>query len=148
MDDATFLKRFEASQFRHDQWHHREHIKAAYLYLRRYPYKDALQRIRSGIHALNAAQQVPESRTRGYHETMTQAWLRLVHLILCQYGPEKSADLFYAEHPELSSKRALRFFYSPKRLMSASAKARFIKPDLAPLPKPRRTRRSSPNRGP
>jgi hypothetical protein len=140
MDDATFLKRFEACQFSPDQWHHREHIRAAYLYLRRYPFKRALQRIRQGIQALNASQHVPESRTRGYHETMTQAWLSLVFLILREYGPEKTAEKFYQEHPELGQKRALRFFYSQKQLMSARAKAVFVKPDLAPLPKPRARR--------
>ena len=145
MDDATFLNRFEACQFPADQWHHREHIKAAYLYLRRYPFKKALSRIRQGIQALNASQHVPETRTRGYHETMTQAWLTLVHLILREYGPEQTAEKFYDEHPELAQKRALRFFYSNKQLMSEQAKARFVKPDLTPLPKPR-LRRSKLNR--
>jgi len=143
MEDSTFLRQFEKSQFPPDQWHHREHIKAAYLYLRRYPFRQALERIRTGIKALNATQQVPESRTRGYHETMTQAWLTLVHLVLCEYGPETTADRFYEEHPELAQKKALRFFYSPGQLTSARAKARFVKPDLAPLPKPKKRRRSA-----
>src|SRR5688572_20219440 len=133
MDDRTFLKKFEACQFSADQWHHREHIKAAYLYLRRHAFDHALERIRTGIKALNASQNVPETVKRGYHETTTQAWLRLVSLILHVYGPEKTSDKFYDEHPELSQSKTLRLFYSRKRISSAKAKATFVQPDLTPL---------------
>ena len=135
IDDDTFLAKFEAQEFPHDKWHHREHIKMAYLYLRRHPYEAALAKIRTGIQALNASQKVPETPTRGYHETMTQAWLRLVHLALCEYGPAENADAFYEQHPELSQHKVLRLFYSLERLMSPQAKVEFVEPDLAPLPK-------------
>jgi hypothetical protein len=36
----------------------------------------------------------------------------------------------------LNEKRVLRLFYSRDRIMSAEAKATFIAPDLAPLPRP------------
>src|SRR5690349_7900769 len=55
LDDETFLGRFEAGTFPLEQWHHREHIKAAYLYLRAHAFELALERMRTGIRALNAA---------------------------------------------------------------------------------------------
>jgi hypothetical protein len=142
MDDERFIKDFEAAKFPPRKWHHKEHIKAAYLYLMQYPFDEALHRVRIGIKALNAAQQVHETVKRGYHETMTQAWLRLVHLVLRQYGPARNADTFYEEHPELSQNKVLRLFYSPRRLMTPKAKAQFVEPDLVALP------RSSPPRKP
>ena len=133
--DDQFLSAFETCTCPLDQWHHRQHIKAAYLYLRRYPFEAAIDRMRSSIKAFNAAHHVPESPDRGYHETLTQAWMRLVHCTLCEFGPSESADSFVDQHTQLLSKRALLLFYSRDRLMSAEAKLQFIKPDLTPLPK-------------
>jgi len=135
LDDKTFLSRFEASTFPLEQWHHREHIKTAYLYLRAHRFEVAVERMRTGIRALNAAHGVPDEPTRGYHETMTQAWMRLVQVTLCEYGPEATADEFFELNPQLAEKKVLRFFYSRERMMSPEAKARFVDPDLAPLPR-------------
>src|SRR5712671_1850487 len=134
MDDETFVARFEAAAFPMDQWHHREHIKIAYLYLRRYTFGDALKRMRLNIQSLNASHKVPESPARGYNETMTQAWLRLVHTSLSQYGSADNADAFYDQHPELSQSKILRLFYSKDLLKSPSLKYKFVEPDLAQLP--------------
>jgi hypothetical protein len=49
--------------------------------------------------------------------------------------PVKTADEFCDMHPQLMTKHALRLFYSPTRRMHPEAKAKFIEPDLAPLPK-------------
>jgi hypothetical protein len=73
ISDDTFLAEFEACRWPIDHWHHRPHIKLAYLYLRRYPFDDAMNRIREGIKAHNAAHQLPELPMSGYHETMTEA---------------------------------------------------------------------------
>ncbi|SRR5581483_2834994 len=135
MDDDALLKAFETCAFPFDQWHHDAHIKIAYLYLRRHPLDQAIAKIRAGIKAYNAANQVPEGPDRGYHETMTQAWVRLVHLALCEYGPAETAEKFFEQHPELSQKKVLRLFYSRDRFMSPQAKAGFVEPDLAPLPR-------------
>ena len=135
MDDENFIKRFEAAAIPRGEWRHRDHIRAAYLYLRRHPFDEATDRIRTSIQNLNATHQTPETLKRGYHETITQAWMRLVHCALCQFGPRDTADAFLDEQSQLLSKRALLLFYSRDRLMSAAAKARFVEPDLAPLPK-------------
>jgi hypothetical protein len=138
MTDDEFLAEFEACRWPLDQWHHQQHIKVAYLYLRRYPFDEAMNRVRDRIKAHNAAHQVPEGPDRGYHETMTQAWMRLVHLTLCEYGPAESADTFFEQHPQLSQKKTLRLFYSRGLFMSPRAKVEFVEPDLAPLPRSRK----------
>jgi hypothetical protein len=134
MNDEAFLEAFERCTLPFDQWHHSAHIKVAYLYLRRYPLEEAMERVRAGIKAYNAANNVPELPDRGYHETMTHAWVRLVHVILCEYGPEDCSAAFFEQHPELSQKKILRLFYTRERFMSARATAEFVEPDLAPLP--------------
>jgi len=96
-----------------------------------------MDRIRAGIKAHNAAHGLPDLPTSGYHETMTQAWMRLVDLTLREYGPEETADRFYRAHPELSERKTLRLFYSRGVFLSPRAKREFVAPDLAPLPRPR-----------
>ncbi len=82
LSDAELLAQFEGWTLPAERWHHAEHIRIAYLCLRHDHFPLALERMRAGLKALNAAQRVPESLDRGYHETLTQAWFRLVHVIL------------------------------------------------------------------
>ena len=53
-----------------------------------------------------------------------------------QFGPAASVDAFVDAQPQLTQKRILLLFYSRDRIMSPEAKASFIPPDLAPLPRP------------
>jgi hypothetical protein len=135
MDDESFLKQFEDCSWPLDKWHHRQHIKVAFLYLRRHPFDEAMTRMRAAINTYNAANKIPEEPTRGYHETMTRAWMRLVELALAAYGPGENAEDFYSQNPQLSQKQTLRLFYSRERLMSPEAKKFFLEPDLTAFPK-------------
>jgi hypothetical protein len=136
-DDEVFLRRFETALVPREEWHHREHIKVAYLYLLRYSFEEAIGLMRAGIKRLNAAHGTPETPTRGYHETMTQAWLRLVHVTLREHGPGRNATDFYEQHPELTQPKVLRLFYSRELINSPEARAGFVPPDLAEFPVPR-----------
>jgi hypothetical protein len=139
MTDEIFLQAFTACTLTHAEWNHRAHVKLGYLYLCRHPLEEAVARVRAGIQALNAAHGTPEGPDRGYHETVTQAWLRIIHCTLSEYGPAETADRFFEQQPQLSQKQTLRLFYSRERLMSAQAKREFVEPDLAPLPQSKRS---------
>jgi hypothetical protein len=136
MNDEEHLQRFEDHTLPIERWNHRAHLKVAYLYLQRYSFAETLSHLQTGIRAYNTAKGIVDSPTGGYHETMTQAWLHLVHTTLCQFGPADSADAFFDAQSQLNGKRALLLFYSRDRIMSAEAKASFVEPDLAPLPRP------------
>ncbi len=135
--DEQFVAEFEACRWPLEQWHHQQHIRVAYLYLRRYPFDEAMTRIREKIMAHNAAHHLPDGLTSGYHETMTQAWLHLVYFTLCEYGPAETAEVFYDLNPQLSQKKVLRFFYTRELFTSWRAKREFVEPDLTPLPRSR-----------
>ena len=138
MDDGELLKSFEDLSLPFAQWTHRAHVKVAFLYLRAHPFAEALARMRRGIKAYNAANKVPEGPDRGYNETTTQAFLHLVAATMAAYGesmPTPTADAFCDMHPQLMTRNALRFFYSPPRRMDPRAKSEFVEPDLAPLPR-------------
>ncbi|HEY7115853.1 MAG TPA: hypothetical protein VH475_04650 [Tepidisphaeraceae bacterium] len=138
MSDEEFLRAFEQRTLPFDHWTHRAHVKVAFLYLRALPFGAALEKIRVGIRAYNATHHVPDGPTSGYHETTTVAFLRLVAATLAAYGskfPTPDADAFCDTHPQLLTRHVLRLFYSPQSRMDPRAKAEFIEPDLAPLPR-------------
>jgi hypothetical protein len=138
MTDDEHLRAFEELTLPFEQWTHRAHVKVAFTYLRRHAFDEALTRMRDGIRAYNARHAVPETETSGYNETTTHAFLHLIAATMCAYGqshPTSDAEHFCDTHPQLMTRHALRLFYSPQRRMHPLAKARFVAPDLAPLPK-------------
>jgi hypothetical protein len=137
-DDRRFFDAFEATTLPLDRWTHRAHVKVAYLYLSAHPFDDALRRMREGVKAYNAAKGIPDKRFVGYNETTTRAFMHLVAAVMAAYGetfPTASADAFCDTHPQLLSRHVLRLFYSPGRRIHPDAKATFVEPDLAPLPR-------------
>jgi hypothetical protein len=138
VEDHELLRQFEQRTLPFKQWTHRAHVKVAFLYLRSHPFDEALARMRAGVKAYNAANNVPEGPQRGYNETTTHAFMRLVDATMRAYGemfPTPDADSFCDTHPQLLSKHVLRLFYSPQRRGQPEAKTRFVEPDLAPLPR-------------
>ena len=130
MNDEEFLSAFEACTL--EEFHHRDHIKVTYLYLRRHPLDEAITKVRTGLQALAVAWSAPiDDLEKGYHETMTQAWVRVVHLTLSDCGAAANADAFCDQQPKLMQKALLQLFYSPERLMTWEAKREFVEPDLA-----------------
>jgi transketolase len=138
ISDEDFLTQFESAKWPLENWHHRQHIKIAYLYLRHYPFDQARARIREKIKAYNAAKQLSESLLSGYHDTMTQAWMHLLYFALCEHGAAENADAFYELHPELWGKKTLRLFYS-KIFTTPEAKEKFVAPDITPFPQSKKT---------
>jgi len=137
MNDDVFVQQFESCAFPFDQWHHRAHVKLAYIYLVRLGFDGAARKLRQGIRAFNAANKVPDEPTRGYHETLTMFWLHLLQMTLQEYGRRATADDFFDFHPQLGEKKIHRLFYSADLFMTERAKREFVEPDLTSLPKAR-----------
>ena len=138
MDDGELLAAFEDCTLPFDQWTHRAHVRIAYSYLSKHPFETAAEKIAAGIRKYNAAHKVPEGQDRGYSETTTRAFVHLVAATVAAYGQTHrvyDSEGFCDIHPQLMSKHAFRFFYSPQRRMDPRAKATFVEPDLTGLPR-------------
>jgi hypothetical protein len=138
MTDADFLHQFEKCTLPFKEWTHRAHVKVSYLYLRRHQFDEALDLLRTGIKRYNRANQVSEGPISGYNETTTHAFLHLILATLQAYEqthPVSTADEFCDMHPQLMTKHALRFFYSPHQRLHTQAKTQFVEPDLTALPR-------------
>ncbi len=138
MHDSDLLSQFEACMLPGEFWTHRAHVRVAYLYLSQLPFDEAIVKLRQGIKAYNSSRNVEESATSGYNDTTTVAFAHIVAATIAAYGrafPVATSDEFCDTHGQLMSPKILRMFYSPERRMHPDAKAKFIEPDLAPLPK-------------
>jgi hypothetical protein len=134
MTDSAFLQQFESLTLPLEQWNHRAHLRVAYLYLTAHDFESASRMVREGIRAHNAAHGIMDSPTSGYHETQTMAWLHFIAVTLAEYGPAATADEFFDFHPQLSSVKLHRLYYSKALFTSPEARRSFVPPDLGALP--------------
>jgi ribosomal protein S18 acetylase RimI-like enzyme len=134
MHDDAFLRAFEECTLPAAGWNHRAHVRVAYLYASRHGLADAIERMRASIQRYNAASQTPDTLDRGYHETITLAFMRLIFAANLHTGPHADSRAFCERHPELLDKQALSRFYSRDRIKTWDAKQSFAFPDRCPLP--------------
>ncbi len=131
----SLVRGFESCSLPHAEWTHRAHLTVACWYLICYPESEATDRIREGINNLNRAQGVVTTRDRGYHETMTRFWIRMIRHYLSKATLECSAVYLINDLTVRLEDRKLPFeYYSRDRLMSWEARLAWIEPDLKPLP--------------
>ena len=119
----------------HVRWTHRAHLTVALWYTTHHPPEHALELMREGIHRLNAAHGLVPTPTRGYHETITRLYMRLVARFVREELPQgdwaSRANLLFERYG--ARDLPLRY-YSRALLMSPAARAGWVPPDLAPLP--------------
>ena len=128
LSDDEFAVAFETCHIANEEFHHREHLRLAWIYLRRFG-SEAGPRIRAAICRFAAA----HGKADKYHETVTFAWLRLVADGAQRTNARSFAELLRAL-PELLDKNTLNQHYSPERLSSDAARTGFVLPDRKPLP--------------
>lgn len=130
LDDEAFLAAFEADQPPGGSFRHADHVRLAWLLLRRDGARAGEERIVSGIRRFAAAQGTPGL----FHETLTRAWCRLVGAALAESPRRADWPSFLAAHPQLGDKSYVFRFYSAEALSLPAARSGWMPPDLAPLP--------------
>ena len=130
LNDDEFLRAFETCELSNKSFHHGDHIRAAWLYIRHLGKTEATARLSEGIRRFAAHHGNPQK----YHHTMTVAWVRLIAAARRQTPDLARFEAFVAAHPYLLDTRALSKYYSASRLGSAAARAAWMEPDLQMLP--------------
>ena len=134
LDDVELIRRFEARTIVQADWTHTEHCRVGYIYLCSLDWASAVHRMRRGIMRLNIAQGVPNSTMRGYHETITIAWLRLIAAAL-ERGPRGRRSLdFLMCNPALLCAKTLSRYFSAQLLEDSRSRRHFTPADRRPLP--------------
>ena len=134
--ERTLVEQFEACTLPREFWTHEAHLTVARAYLVEEPLHLALARFRRALRRYNETIGIPESLTMGYHESMTEAWFRILDAIIRSRGAEDSIEAFFAEHPYLRHKKLMRLFYTSPRMISLRAKHQWVEPDVLPLDRP------------
>lgn len=127
MSDEEFTRAFESCEIAGTCFHHRDHIRLAWIYFHRYGAKEAEVRIADAIRRFAAH----VGKAEKYHQTMTVAWMRLV--ANAARASDGDFEEFARRNPGLMEKSALGEFYSDAILQSETARGGFVEPDLKPL---------------
>jgi hypothetical protein len=128
--DEDFLRAFEGLSLPAELFHHREHIRVAWLYLKSCDASRATERMSASIRRFANHQ----GATQKYHHTLTLAWMRLVAASLVETPEGLSFEKFLAANPELGDKNILAKYYSNELLQTTAAREGWVEPDLQPLP--------------
>jgi 4-hydroxy-tetrahydrodipicolinate synthase len=128
-------RRFAAASIPAEAWTHVAHLTMGAWHVHHLGGEQALPRLRAGIRRLNQAHGTPESPTRGYHETITAAYVRLIDRFLaaCPAQAGLGARVAALLRSPLAARDALLAHYSRERLMSPEARAAWLAPDREPL---------------
>jgi hypothetical protein len=132
---SALMSHFETGDPPLAKWDHRAHLIMAFWYLSRMDEPQALERIRAGILEYNVRNGTPNTPSRGYHETLTRFWVRVVANFLNEADPE-STPLETANRlvEEYAGRGGLwRDYYSFDLMLSRESRRRWIEPDRKTL---------------
>jgi hypothetical protein len=126
MTDSEFIEAFEGGRL--TEFHHRDHLRLAWLRVRRAG-AGAEAAVSFDIRRFAAA----AGAGRKYHETLTVFWVRLVRHADAYFRPASFDELLEA-CPLLLDPLAPGRHWRAETLWSEVARGEWIKPDLLPVP--------------
>ena len=133
-DIDSLVQQFEEGTIPQAAWTHQAHLCVGLFHVLHYGREESIIRLRSRIILMNKIHDVPNSATRGYHETITLFWIWVLQEYIQRYDFSHSIEKY---HEFLNSKfqRAdlLFEFYTRERLFSVEARAVWVDPDLKKL---------------
>src|SRR5581483_169685 len=118
---------FEAGTLPEECFHHADHLRAAWLYLKRYPALEAVARFSGALKRYASSKGKPER----YHETVTWAYLFLLKERMRRHESAASWEQFASDHAELLDWKnsILLKYYRAETLASDIARDGFVMPD-------------------
>jgi hypothetical protein len=127
VNDRDFLAAFEDGTLPEECFHHREHVRAAWLLLRDCSPTGALERFSSALKRFAAA----KGKTGLYHETITWGYLLLINERMERGGRDLDWEGFAAMNSDLLTWRpgVLADYYRLETLASDLARRVFVLPD-------------------
>jgi len=127
MKDSEWMEAFESCTLPSDSFHHRDHVKMAFLYLQKYQPLEALDHFSSALIRFATAHGKPNL----YNETITWAFLLLIRERIARTNSPETWSEFSATNTDLLrwDNNILLKYYRPETLTSELAKRVFLFPD-------------------
>ena len=127
--DEEFLAAFDAGKIANQDFHHRDHLRLAWIQIRRLGLERASDTVAAAIRHFASH----HGHADRYHETMTRFWLRVVGMGITRHPTLPFDDLLAAE-PHLLDKNLPYRHWSRERMGSDEARRQWMEPDLRLLP--------------
>ena len=129
MNERDFVAAFEACAIAAEDFHHADHVRLAWIYLGEHPLLEAIERFTKSLQRFARHYGVPGL----YHETITWAYLLLIHERMQRDGAPKDWESFRAANSDLFDRKPsiLDRYYAPGTLNSDLARRVFVLPDAA-----------------
>jgi hypothetical protein len=128
MTDDDFIAQLEDCSLPEHLFHHADHLRAAWLYLTRFPAAQAIAKFSEALKSYAASL----GKTGRYHETVTWAYLLLLNERIGRSAPLGTWEQFAAAHPDLFDWKnsILHRYYRPETLQTSELARRvFLMPD-------------------
>lgn len=128
MTDQELIDRFEDGTLPVACFHHREHVRTAFLYLTRYPALEALRIFSNTLRKFA----ITLGKTQLYHETITWAYVFLIHERMARAETKQTWEEFARSNPDLLQWKdgVLTRYYRAETIASDLARSVFVLPDL------------------
>jgi hypothetical protein len=125
-----FLHAFFGLTLPNSEFHHRDHLRLAWLAVRRHGGARAEEVVTKGI------QRFAQHHSHGpaYHDTMTRFWVRLVAHAVSHRPEIADFDELLATYPLLLDKNTPLRHWSLEAMFAPDARAEWRDPDLVALP--------------
>jgi hypothetical protein len=126
LTDDDFVRSFEDCTLANTAFHHRDHVRLAWIYLGWYPALEALTRFVEGLKRFATFHGHPGL----YHETITWAYLFLIHERKADGPGTEPWEEFAARNPDLFAwnPSILDRYYGAETLRSERARRLFVLP--------------------
>ncbi len=130
----VLIKGFEAGTWPAAEWTHQSHIYMALWYLSKSPPEEASIQIKQGIRLYNERQGGENTPTSGYHETITEFYIRILssYISRTNFSGEDASWQWLQNEPFMDKEFPLTY-YSETYLMTPLARATWCDPDLQPI---------------
>lgn len=128
MTDQEVIQRFESGAVPESAFHHADHVRLAFAYLRNYPALTALEKLSAALKRFASR----HGKTQLYHETITWAYVFLIAERIARCSAEQVDWNEFAENnPDLLVWKGgiLTRYYKDATLKSDLARRTFIFPD-------------------
>lgn len=126
---AELVGGFEACEIHPAEFKHYQHLAVALWYVSHLPYDEACEKLKTGIQRLAASY----GKT-GYHETITEFWLRKVREFRrSRPSPGSLSVLTNQLIARCGDKNLIFDYYSKEALDSQEARTGWVEPDLKPF---------------
>lgn len=127
MTEQELTAKFESGTIPPDAFHHADHVRMAFAYLRQYPVLQALERFSVALQRFAAHHGKPNL----YHQTITWAYVFLIHERISRAPHPQTWDEFASANPDLLTWKngILKKYYAEETLQSDVARRVFVFPD-------------------